>query len=197
MRQKSASRSLIWSLAFLIVTWAGMEWLSNQMDQQSYPWRPTGSGRPTLTGIWVGPLITHSGQRRAMLLEIALPPARARSHRNSSQWLEGRVLICARPGRVEHFQAWGAPQDIETASRFSLAIGQPDGARLPGTPPRRLRGQWGGKDSIILSEAEQGKSTGTGPFDPDTIGKTPATLMRGTEADFNALCKRLPMRTAG
>jgi hypothetical protein len=210
MRRKPLFNSWIGSLSFLIILLASMNWIADQLDligdkidQRDYPWGYASSGRPTLTGTWVGPLVINSGQRFGMLVEMKLtPPGGGRPAGKSmgTRWLDGRVLLCARPGQVQSFLAWGAPEDAKKASRFLLAFSQAGSVLLDDLWPSRLRGQWGGKDSITLLGAlhmPRAKSAIAGPSYPDAIAKTPVTLVRGTEADFNSLCNRLPTQITG
>lgn len=180
-------------LALPFLAWL-TEYSSNSADQSRYPWGYARPGKATLTGTWVGPLVTHSNQRLGMLVEIRLAPL-GDQKKWRREWLEGRVLVCARPGRVQSYQAWGAPEDTRTASRFFLAIGPAGNVALGTLSPSRLSGQWGGKDAIDLLVSlymENGKPAVTSLSHPDTRGETRATLARGTEADFDTLCKRLP-----
>jgi hypothetical protein len=104
------------------------------------------------------------------------------------------VLVCSKPGRIQRFTAWGEPEDTKAASRFRLALSPADSVPPDGLSPSHIRGRSSGGDSIELAISlymRKGKSAISGSDDPDTGPDTPATLKRGTEAEFNAVCSGL------
>jgi hypothetical protein len=193
--------SFILGVCILFALALGMQWLGERIDRQRFPWGYADSGGPTLAGTWVGPIRTGSGKRLAMLVEMALAPLDRGRNRSSpiirtprSHWLEGRALVCAAPGRIQHFTVEGKPQDTRTGSPFALAFVTADSPSVDGLAPSHLRGRWTGGDSLQLVMdlyLRRGQAAITNSADPDTGPDTPATLKRGTESEFNSLCSRL------
>jgi hypothetical protein len=193
---------LAWVLAFVLFVGltSGMHALAERIDIWRFPWGHVESGRPTLTGTWVGPVTTGSGQRLGFLVSMRMAPIDSgrkwpggiiRTRRN--HWLVGRVVLCPRDGPVKHFTAWGAPDDARTASRFHLALYPADSVPPDGLAPSHIQGRWSGGDTLSLAISlylRRGKSAISDSADPDTKGDTPATLARGTEPQFNSLCSR-------
>ena len=201
MRRKGGCGRSLLILGLLGLFVFGMSVLGERIDRARFPWGYTDSGQPALAGTWVGPVVAGSGQRLGMLLEMELAPLdRGRRRRRTlfrtrrSNWLEGRSLVCAKPGRIQRFTVHGKPEDTKRASRFQLTFRVADSLPPDGLSPSHILGQWGGKDSIVLAISlyvRQGKSAISSSADPDTGPDTPATLTRGTEAEFNSLCGRL------
>lgn len=196
-----------WIVALCIFLLLGVlfVWVPKQVDQWLYPWGYASSGKPTLTGTWVGPLAIDGGQRLGMLVEIRLIPlgyttSGSGTRRPSSSsvvrrnWLDGHVLVCAAPGRIQHFAMEGKPNDRRAATHFSLSASPVPKTPLEGLSPSHIRGQWRGKDSIMLLVSlhwRRGISAISGPDYPGTTGETPAMLVRASEADFISLCSGL------
>jgi len=200
MKRKSGCGSWVVIIALLFAVTLGLDYVASRIDRARFPWGYADSGKPALAGIWVGPLTTGRGQRLGMLVEIGLEPLdrggrRGRLFRTRhSAWFDGRVLVCARPGRVQHFRARGAPQDFSAPSPFHLALSPTDSVPPDGLAPSHLQGRWNGGDTLAFETSlylRRGKSSITSSNDPDTGRETPVTLKRGTEAEFNSLCGRL------
>jgi hypothetical protein len=201
MRRKGGCGRFLLALVVLGLFVFAMGALGERIDRARFPWGYTDSGQPALAGTWVGPIVTGSGQRIGMLLEMKLAPLdRGRRRRRAlfrtrrTSWLEGRSLVCAKHGRVQRFTVNGEPEDTKRGSRFRLAFRVADSLPPDGLSPSHVLGQWAGKDTITLAVSlymRQGKSAITSSADPDTGGDTPATLARGTDAEFAALCNRL------
>jgi len=201
VKRKSGCASLLLAVAGLWLFTIGLGWLGNGIDRARFPWGYASPGKSTLAGTWVGPIVSGSGQHLGMLVEMGLAPLdRGRRRRTPlfrtrrMSWLEGRALVCARPGRIQRFTFHGEPEDAKTASRFHLAFRTADSVPPDGLSPSHAQGQWSGGDSLGLALSlylRRGKSAITNSADPDTKGDTPATLARGTDAEFTALCNRL------
>ena len=198
MKRKSGCASWLLAIAAIGAFALGLDWIGNRMDRARFPWGYKDSGRPALAGTWVGTMVTGSGQRLGMLMDIELAPL-DRGHRRRhpiirtqrSRWLEGRVLVCSPPGGVRRFEADGKPYDTKAASRFHLAMSPADSVPPDGLSPSHIQGRWGGGDSVDLSVSlymRKGKSAITNTADPDTGPDQRVTLRRGTEAQFNSLC---------
>jgi hypothetical protein len=179
----------------------GIHFAGERIDAARFPWGHPETGRPTLTGTWVGPVTMGSGKRMAMLVWSELAPLDRhrkwpgpiiRTRRTS--WLEGHAMTCGNPGPVQRFKTWGKPDEESTASRFHLAIVPADSLPADGLAPSGLKGRWRGGDEMQVDVSfylRKGKSAISGSDDPDTGRDTPVTLKRGSEADFNSLCSSL------
>lgn len=200
MKRKSGCASWILLIVVLLAVTLGMDYVAKRIDLWRFPWGYAESGKPTLTGTWVGPMTTGSDQRLGMLVEIQLAPLDyhrrhstiIRTRRNS--WLLGRVLVCGNSPLVQHFTGSGKPDDEATASRFHLGLSPSDSVPPDGLAPSHIRGRWDGRDALALEASlylRRGKSAISSSADPDTKGDAPVTLRRGTDADFNSLCNRL------
>jgi hypothetical protein len=200
MRKKSGCASWVLALALVLGVSLGLEFVGKAVDRWRFPWAYAESGKPTLTGTWVGQATTGSGKRVGMFLDIQMAPldyhrkhgTAIRTQRNS--WLIGRALGCPSPGTVQRFTMWGTPDDKATGTRFHLALSPADSLSVPdGLTPSHIRGRWDRANSLALDVSlhlRRGKSAITSSDDPDTGRDTPATLKRGTEAEFTALCGR-------
>lgn len=197
MKRKSGCSSFLLVIVVLLAFSLGLDAVGSRIDRARFPWGYATPGRSTLAGTWVGPLTTAGGKRLGMLVEMELAPL-SRGRRRSplfrtwrSRWLEGRVLVCGNPGTVRRFTAHGDPDDRKTASRFHLGMSPADSIPPDGLAPSHIKGRWSGGDTVDLAVSlylRRGKSAITDTADPDTGRDTQATLERGTEADFTALC---------
>ena len=61
------------ALVVLVGVYVATTFFSRRLDMWRFPWAYEGSGRPTLTGTWVGSLTTATGQRRGVIMEMHLP----------------------------------------------------------------------------------------------------------------------------
>jgi hypothetical protein len=198
VKRKSGCASWLLAIGAICALVLGLDWIGNRMDRARFPWGYTDSGRPALAGTWVGTMLTGSGQRLGMLMDIELAPldrGRRRSHpiirTQRSRWLEGRVMVCTIPGGIRRFEADGKPYDTKAASRFHLAMSPSDSVAPDGLSPSHIQGRWGGGDTVDLSVSlyvRKGKSAISSTDDPDTGRDQSVTLKHGTEAQFNSLC---------
>lgn len=198
MKRKSGCASWLLALAAICAFALGMDAIGRRMDRARFPWGYKDSGRPALADTWVGTMVTGSGQRLGMLMDIELAPLdRGRRRRSPiirtqrSHWLEGRVLVCTIPGGIRRLEADGKPYDTKAASRFHLATYSADSLAPEGLAPSHIQGRWGGGDSVDLSVSlymRKGRAAITNSADPDTGPDQHVTLKRGTEAQFDSLC---------
>jgi hypothetical protein len=198
VRRKSGCASFLLAVAGLVAFAFGLEAIGNRIDRARFPWGYKDSGRPALAGTWVGTMVTGSGKRLGMLMDIELAPLDRGHRRNApiirsprSHWLEGRVMTCTIPGIIRRFEADGKPYDTKAASRFHLAMSPADSVVPDGLSPSHIQGRWGGGDAVDLSVSlymRRGKSAISSTDDPDTGPDQRVTLKRGTEAQFNSLC---------
>ena len=188
------------AFAVVVAFALAMEAVGRTVDRARFPWGYPDSGHAALAGAWVGTLVTASGQRLGMLMDIELAPL-DRGHRRHaplfrtrrSRWLEGRVLVCTIPGRIRRFEADGKPYDTDAASRFHLAMSPADSVPPDGLSPSHIQARWSGGDAVDLAVSlymRKGKGAITSTADPDTGHDQQVTLKRGTEAQFNSLFSR-------
>ncbi|HET6229036.1 MAG TPA: hypothetical protein VFE05_03090 [Longimicrobiaceae bacterium] len=175
------------------VFFLGAWWVNRQADAWLYAWADEGSGRPTLTGTWVGQMVTGGGQPRALLLELhRWFPENDRSPCPRCPSIEGSALVCDARGAVVPYSAGGDPGN-RMATQMQVGVSPsvkppPDGLELS-----VVRGAWAG-DRLNL-EAEfhwrRGTSAISSTADPETNGWVPLIMRRGGEAEFRALCARI------
>jgi len=198
-KRKSGYAPWIVILGIYVFIGFGLPWIAERIDRWRFPWGYSGS-KPSLTGVWVGPLVTRSGQQLVMLLDMELAPLDHGRSRNSwirtqrNYWLEGRMLLCAESGRVQHFHSSGKPEDTELASRFRLSTSPVEEVPPDGLAPSHIQGKWNGQNSIILGVSfymRKGKSAISDSDFPDTNGAISVALVRGMESDFTSLCNKL------
>jgi hypothetical protein len=200
MRRKGGCFTWILAIAAVGLFAFGLEVIGDRIDRARFPWGYDAPGKSTLAGTWVGTVTTGSGQKLGLLLDMRLAPLDYHRRRppiirtRRSTWLIGKVLTCTGPGRPNEYEVDGDPED-NGASRFRLSMHpKADSLITDGLAPSHMKGRWGGGDSIELEislHLRRGKSAISNSADPDTGRDTPATLNRGTEAQFTALCRRL------
>ena len=195
-------------LAALYFFIAGMELFWTRIDERRFPWAYPKSGRSTLVGTWAGTLTTGGGVRRGMYLDIRLDPLEPgrggrRRRRGSgnlfrrprSSKLEGSARLCG--GEAEQRFTLRGNNETDDASRFYLALAVADSTPPNGYAPSHIRGGWDGRDSLAL-EADvylrRGESAISGGDDPNTGKPAIVGMRRAGEAEFRALCGRLPRR---
>ena len=197
------------ALALVIVLLAifsgAMQLFWTRVDQRRFPWAYAETGRPTLTGIWVGSLTTNRGAVRALYLDLRLKPldfegARRRRggsnrlyRRARSEMLVGELRMCGGSNGEQRFTVTGYPVD-EDASRFSLGFYPADSIPRDGLAPSHLRGMWNQRDSLRIEadlHMRQGKSAITNSADPETGVPQPGALHRAGANEYPALCRRL------
>ena len=181
----------------------GLFW--TRVDQRRFPWAYAETGRPTLTGTWVGSLTTNRGARRALYLDLRLKPldvesARRRRgrynglyRRRGTDMLVGELRMCGGPKGEQRFTVTGHPV-ADDASRFALGFHPADSVPPDGLAPSHLRGAWDQRDSLRIEadlHVRQGKSAITNSADPETGQPQPGTLHRAGANEYPALCRRL------
>ena len=177
-------------LILLIATRLFWGWV----DQRRDPWAFEEAGRPTLTGRWIGTLVTGGAARRGIYLDLQYDPRPSHSRmreRNRSN-LKGELRACG-GSREQRFSVTGKNED-RTASRFRLALAVSDSNPPDGLAPSHLRGRWDGRDSLAFEVdmyLRRGQSVITSSDSPDTGQPARLALRRGDEGDFDALCARM------
>jgi hypothetical protein len=204
MRRRRRVSPLVAIVVFIagIAAFSGaMELFWTRIDQHRFPWAYARSGRPTLTGTWVGALITARGVRRGLYLDLELQPLRfGRGRRDGayrragSDKLVGELRMCSGANGDQRFELHGN-ELADDASRFRLSFAVPEGTTpRDGLAPSHLRGMWNGHDSLRV-EADlylrRGVAAITDGADPETGRPQPGALHRGDAREFGAACNRL------
>ena len=195
---------LVFALVAMVGFSEAMQLFWTRIDQHRFPWAYGRSGRPTLTGTWVGSLTTGRGAGRGLYLDLELEPLRfgggSRGNRHGgfrrakSDKLVGELLICGGTVREQRLELHGN-EVTDDASRFRLSFRVPEGTTPPdGLTPSNLRGAWNGHDSLRV-EADlylrRGVSAITDGADPETGAPQPGALHRGPLQEFRATCNGL------
>ena len=201
MKRRGGCFTWILVIVGLVLFSFGLDVIGTRIDRSRFPWGYETPGASTLAGTWVGTLVSGSGKRLGMLIDMRLAPLDHNRRRapiirtRRSTWLIGRVLTCAGPGVPQEFVLDGDPEDARNASRFRLSMHpKVDSLAADGLSPSHIKGQWAGKDAIDLEVSlylRKGKSAISASDDPDTGRDQRVTLTRGTEAEFKALCERI------
>jgi hypothetical protein len=74
VKRKSGCASWLLAIAVLCAFALGLGAIGNRMDRARFPWGYKDSGRPALADTWVGTVVTGSGQRLGMLMDVELAP---------------------------------------------------------------------------------------------------------------------------
>src|SRR5688572_9523019 len=158
MKRKGGCFSSILVIVVLGLFVFGLDFVGDRIDRRRFPWGYETPGTSTLAGTWVGPVVTGSGKRLGMLIDMRLAPLDHNRRRRTPvfrtqrmTWLIGRVLVCPRPGHPQEFEMDGMPEGPTDGSRFRLSM-HPlvDSLAADGLAPSHMKGQWSGKGSITL-----------------------------------------------
>ena len=198
MKRRGGCFTLVLAVAGLALFSYGISVVGTSIDRKRFPWGYEKAGTSTLAGTWVGTLVSGSGKRLGMLVEMRLAPLdyhrkRAQIIRSRrSTWIIGRVLTCTGPGRRNEYEMDGKPEDFKNGSRFRLSMHpKADSLVSDGLAPSHMLGRWAGKDAIDLEVSlhlRRGTSAISSSDDPDTGRDQRVTLTRGTEGDFTRAC---------
>lgn len=209
MRRKMRNRygcAVLVLAVFLIAAFAGaLELFWTRVDQRRFPWAYAETGRPTLTGTWVGMLETNRGARRGLYLDLRLKPIDFESgrrrrgganqvfRRKYSEKLVGELRMCGGPKGEQRFTITGN-NVTDDASRFRLGFSPADSVPTDGLAPSHLRGAWDLRDSLRIEadlHVRQGAAAITNSADPETGQPQPGALHRAQPNEYAALCERL------
>lgn len=124
--------------------------IAQRVDAFLYPWADERSGRPTLTGAWVGQFKTAG-----MPLGIKLELHRWRPPRGSQcspcDPIEGTAMICDGSGVLWRYDISGKSAD-RRATRINLIV-RPASRSPPDSPPLGgLHGSWHGNELELQAE---------------------------------------------
>jgi hypothetical protein len=182
-----------------------MELFWTRIDQRRFPWAYPESGRPTLTGTWVGTLETTRGARRGIYLDLQLAPldfdsgrrrrggANRAFRRANSEKLVGELRMCGGPNGQQRFTVSGSNVTGD-ASRFRLSFSTADSVPPDGLAPSHLRGAWDQRDSLRIEAdlyVRQGESAITSSADPETGQPQRGALHRAGANEYPARCAAL------
>ena len=190
----------------LLAAFSGaMELFWTRIDQRRFPWAYEETGRPTLTGTWVGTLETNRGARRGLYLDVRLEPldfdsgrrrrggASDAFRRADRDKLVGELRMCGGPRGEQRFTLHGN-NVTDDASRFRLSFSPADSVPPDGLAPSHLRGAWDGRDSLKI-EADlylrQGASAITNSADPETGPPQQGALHRADPNEYPRTCRAL------
>ena len=186
------------SVVLLAAFSSAMELFWTRIDQRRFPWAYEETGRPTLTGLWVGSLTTGRGAVRGLYLDLRLDPLdfegdHGAFRRAASDKLGGELRMCGGANGQQRFEVNGTNLDAD-ASRFRLSFSTADSVPSDGLAPSHLRGTWDQRDSVRI-EADlylrAGASAITSSADPETGTPQRGALRRAQPNDYPALCARL------
>ncbi len=141
-----------------------------------HPWSYTVTGRPTLTGDWVGRLESKAGGGNTLFLKLRLNMASVLSE-DGGPCLAGKVLVCSDKGKVVAYDLVGDAQDSGKKVRFSFYAGW--------AKDRSQRAAFQG-----IWEATTLKLSGK--YEPTEAESLPAWAMltTGERKDFDLACRR-------
>jgi hypothetical protein len=184
-------------IGVILVAMLGISATGELLEQKVlYPWSDTSGGRPALVGTWVGAMRTGRGQPRGVLLDMDRHRSTGRRRCGNCNNVEGEARTCDERGLVRSYSLWGTVADRRgSALRMGLTPEPdppPDGLALS-----HLRGTWDGADALAMQATfhlRRGASAISSSDDPDTGRDHPLALRRGTEEEWQKLCRSLPPR---
>lgn len=174
----------------------GANRFARQVDQWRFPWGYASSGRPTLTGSWVGTLRTAGGQSYGVLLALELPDIvrERRSYRRGRYGaLEGTARTCDTTGGIRSYTVYGAPETRD-ATRIQLGSTPVEQPQTEGTTLSTMQGTWDQATTLhVETHFIYYKNGGavSGPEHPETQKAAPLHMSRGGDAEFSAACARV------
>ena len=184
------------ALALLAVLYLAGNLFWRRIDMWRFPWGYEASGKPTLTGTWVGSLTTATGQHRGVFMEMHLPDisGRKRKYRRSRYGdLVGTARTCDERGEVRSLTLSGTPQNREATQLQILAIPAenppPDGLTL-----NTAKGVWDQGNTLHMQAGfyfRKGTGAITGPEYPDTQREALLHMTHGGDAEFRRACEAI------
>ena len=192
------------AVVLLAILSGAMQRFWTRVDQRRFPWAYAETGRPTLTGTWIGSLTTNRGAVRGLYLALELGPLDFSTRRGGSSgnrifrrkgsdMFRGELRMCGGPKGEQRFTVNGHAVD-DDGSRFRLSFYPADSVPPDGLAPSHLRGMWNHRDSLRIEadlHVRQGKSVITNSADPETGQPQQGALHRGSANEYPALCRGL------
>lgn len=190
--------SMLAGVVFLIAI--GLSFLAGPLfDRLFAPWAFEQTGRPALTGSWVGQLTTATGQTYGMLLELLLPEPSGRAGL-VRDWenapygeLAGTARLCDELSQVRVYTIEGEPEDRQ-AAHFTFYASPSETPAPNGLTISWVKGIWDGADRLTLTAQlywEQDGSAISGAGYPDTEAEATLPMTRGGEKEFEAICTQV------
>lgn len=183
----------VFFVAALLVIFA----LSYAIDCVFNPWAHSPTGKPTLTGTWVGHVTTASGQARALFLDLRRSTNRKGNYSTcrGCPRMEGAAKLCGGEAGVIAYEIWGGPDDWG-GTRFHLSAGQAKGQPVrAGLQASGMRGEWSGGDALGMaldfSRYDERGASHSRSDDVDVNQPAKFTMARGVEGDFQMECAKL------
>lgn len=193
--KKRANGFVILILLAVIVFGGNAFW--RQLDRWRFPWAYGSSGRPTLTGTWVGSLTTATGLPRGVIVQMDLPrisAERRRQYRRTKYGtLEGTALTCDEAGQIRSFTVNGSP-DTRDATRMHLAFRASEKPAPQGLTLSSVQGVWDRGNTIHMQAhfyVEKDGGAITGPDYPDTDKEAQLHMVRGSDSEFTKVCDQV------
>lgn len=163
------------------------------LDHLLNPWAHSLTGKPTLTGMWIGQVTSPSGQTRELFLDLQRSDTGDGSfYCSTCPRIDGTAKMCGDGGEVKVYEVWGSP-DTWSGARFHINYPRSVGEPIPGLQAGKINGEWSGdvlkigmtfglhveKGGVIRSD------------DPDLDVPAQFSMVRGTESDFLAKCRSI------
>lgn len=196
----NVGRKVLLAVGFVVLLASATSAIRFVSRQAFAPWSVALPGQPALTGAWEGPLHARLGAEYHVFVDLryeqtGLSGARSgRSRRGSRALLKGTGRICAPTGTTYPLNVDGNPDRAGQNLELKLSHTDPSQSGLW----LGLRGTWQA-DRLALTPTrnqffpdgrfQQLRSYSTDDPDDPFV---PTELRRGTLADFEASCRRLP-----
>lgn len=171
------------------------------LDRLFAPWAFEHTGRPALTGRWVGKLTTATGQTYGVLLELLLPEPKGRAGL-VRDWenapygeIAGTALSCDEHGQVRAYTIDGEPEDRQ--ARHITFYATPSETPAPnGLTISWVKGIWDGGNSLTLTAQlywRQDGSAISGAEYPDTQSEAALPMIRDSHEEFEVICNQIKL----
>jgi hypothetical protein len=183
----------ILALALLVGVYAAGNFFWRRLDRWRFPWGYESSGKPTLTGTWVGSLTTATGQHRGVMMEMHLPDIsnqRKKYRRTRYGDLEGTARTCDERGETRSLTLSGEPQNRE-ATQLQIMTVPAENPPADGLTLNTAKGLWDQGNTLHLQAGfyfRKGTGAITGPEYPDTEKEALLHMTRGGDAEFRRAC---------
>ena len=181
------------ALALLVCVYVAGNFFSRRLDMWRFPWGYAESGKPTLTGTWVGSLTTATGQHRGVFMEMHLPDISNRKRkvrRTRFGDLEGTARTCDERGEIRSLTLSGKP-DNKDATQLHVMTIPAETPPLDGLTLNTAEGLWDQGNTLHLQAGfyyRKGTGAISGSEYPDTEKKALLHMTRGGDAEFRRAC---------
>ena len=186
----------LFALALLACVYVAGNFFWRRVDRWRFPWAYAESGKPTLTGTWVGSLTTATGQRRGVIMEMHLPDISGRkrkTRRTRFGNLEGTARTCDERGEIRSLTLSGKPDNKEATQLHLMTVPAtnppPDGLTL-----NTAKGLWDQGNTLHLQAGfyyRKGTGAISGSEYPDTEKDALLHMTRGGDAEFRRACNAI------